>query len=119
MSASFPARGGTQRLPRLIGYGAFELILKGTMLPAAKAYEMGIVDRLIPADGDLLTAAKAFLEEIIAGKANLKRPVQDFSQIDSVAEMAKAGILKATKGRETPGADAGPQIDARGVEAVA
>ena len=98
----FPGAGGTQRLPRLIGYGAFELILKGTMLPAAKAYEMGIIDRLIPADGDLLKAAKAFLEEIIAGKANLKRPVQDFSQIDSVAEMAKAGILKATKGREIP-----------------
>lgn len=98
----FPGAGGTQRLPRLIGYGAFELILKGTMLPAAKAYEMGIIDRLIPTDGELLKAAKAFLEEIIAGKANLKRPAQDFSQIDSVAEMAKVGILKATKGRELP-----------------
>jgi 3-hydroxyacyl-CoA dehydrogenase/enoyl-CoA hydratase/3-hydroxybutyryl-CoA epimerase len=98
----FPGAGGTQRLPRLIGYDAFELILKGTMLPAAKAYEMGIIDRLIPADGDLLTAAKVFLEEIISGKANLKRPTQDFSQIDSVAEMAKVGILKATKGREIP-----------------
>jgi len=98
----FPGAGGTQRLPRLIGYGAFELILKGTMLPAAKAYEMGIIDRLIPADGDLLKEAKSFLEEIIVGKADLKRPVQDFSQIDGVAEMAKAGILKATKGREIP-----------------
>jgi len=98
----FPGGGGTQRLPLLIGYGAFELILKGTMLPAAKAHEMGIVDRLIPADGDLLKEAKSFLEEIIAGKADLKRPAQDFSQIDGVAEMAKAGILKATKGREIP-----------------
>jgi len=98
----FPGGGGTQRLPRLIGYGAFELILKGTMLPAAKAHEMGIVDRLIPADGDLLASAKVFLEEIIAGTAGLKRPVQDFSQIDAVAEMARAGILKATKGREIP-----------------
>lgn len=98
----FPGGGGTQRLPRLIGYGAFELILKGTMLPAAKAYEMGIVDRLIPAEGDLLASARALLEEVIAGTANLKRPVQDFSQIDAVAEMAKAGILKATKGRELP-----------------
>jgi 3-hydroxyacyl-CoA dehydrogenase/enoyl-CoA hydratase/carnithine racemase len=98
----FPGGGGTQRLPRLIGYGAFELILKGTMLPAAKAFEMGIVDRLIPADADLLAAARAFLDEIIAGTADLKRPVQDFSQIDAVAEMAKAGILKATKGREIP-----------------
>lgn len=99
----FPGAGGTQRLPRLIGYPALELILKGTMLPAAKAYEMGIIDRLIPADGDLLASAKGLLEEVIAGTANLKRPVQDFTQIDAVAEMAKAGILKATKGREIPG----------------
>src|SRR5512133_398224 len=71
----FPGGGGTQRLPRLIGYPAIELILKGTMLPAAKALDMGIIDRL----------------------------AQDFSQIDAVAEMAKAGILKATRGREIPG----------------
>ncbi|MHB9097213.1 MAG: 3-hydroxyacyl-CoA dehydrogenase NAD-binding domain-containing protein [Syntrophales bacterium] len=99
----FPGGGGTQRLPRLIGYPAIELILKGTMLPAAKALEMGIIDRLVPPDGDLLAAARTFLEEIIAGKAGLKRPAQDFSQIDAVAEMAKAGILKATRGREIPG----------------
>ncbi|MCE5265059.1 MAG: enoyl-CoA hydratase/isomerase family protein [Deltaproteobacteria bacterium] len=99
----FPGGGGTQRLPRLIGYAAIELILRGTMLPAAKAYEMGIVDRLIPAEADLLAQARAFLEEVIAEKADLKRPVQDFSQIDAVAEMAKAGILKATRGREIPG----------------
>ncbi|MHB8909723.1 MAG: 3-hydroxyacyl-CoA dehydrogenase NAD-binding domain-containing protein [Syntrophales bacterium] len=99
----FPGGGGTQRLPRLIGYPAIELILKGTMLPAAKALEMGIIDRLVPTEGDLLAAARTFLEEIIAGKAGLKRPAQDFSQIDAVAEMAKAGILKATRGREIPG----------------
>jgi 3-hydroxyacyl-CoA dehydrogenase/enoyl-CoA hydratase/3-hydroxybutyryl-CoA epimerase len=98
----FPGGGGTQRLPRLIGYGALELILKGTILPAAKAHEMGIVDRLIPADGDLLGEAKAFLEEILAGMAGLKRPIQDFSGIDAIAEMARAGILKATRGREIP-----------------
>jgi len=99
----FPGGGGTQRLPRLIGYPAFELVLKGKMLPAAKALELGIIDRLIPAEQDLLTAAKAFLAEINAGTANLKRPAQDFSQVDAIAEMAKQGILKATKGREIPG----------------
>jgi 3-hydroxyacyl-CoA dehydrogenase/enoyl-CoA hydratase/3-hydroxybutyryl-CoA epimerase len=99
----FPGGGGTQRLPRLIGYPAVELILKGTILPAAKAKEMGIVDRLIPADADLLGEAKAFFEELIAGTAGLERPVQDFSQMDAVAELAKAGILKASSGREIPG----------------
>jgi 3-hydroxyacyl-CoA dehydrogenase/enoyl-CoA hydratase/carnithine racemase len=99
----FPGGGGTQRLPRLIGYPALEMILKGTMMPAAKAYEAGIVDRLVPADGDLLAEAKKFLREFIAGTAGLKRPVHDFSQIDAVAEMAQQGILKATKGRYIPG----------------
>src|SRR5208337_3466450 len=75
----FPGGGGTQRLPRLIGTAAAELIVKGTMLPAAKALELGIIDRLVPADGDLLDAAKKFIGEIIAGTANLQRPERDFS----------------------------------------
>ncbi len=99
----FPGAGGSQRLPRLIGYPAIELILKGELLPAAKALEAGIIDRLTPADKNLLVEAKIFLREIIAGKAALKRPVQDFSQIDAVAEMARKGVLKVTKGRELPG----------------
>lgn len=99
----FPGGGGTQRLPRLVGYDALEMILKGTMMPAAKAYEAGVVDRLVPADGDLLAEAKKLVLEINAGTANLKRPTHDFSQIDAVADMAKQGILKATKGRYIPG----------------
>jgi len=99
----FPGAGGSQRLPRLIGYPAVELILRGELLPAAKAYDAGIVDRLAPAGGNLLDAAKAFLREILSGKASLKRPEQDFSQIDLVADMARQGVLKVTKGREIPG----------------
>ena len=62
----FPGGGGTQRLPRLIGYPAIELILKGTMLPAAKAMELGIVDRLIPADADLLEIGRASCRERVS-----------------------------------------------------
>jgi len=98
-----PGGGGTQRLPRLIGPAAAELIVKGTMLSSPKALEMGIIDRLIPADGDLLAAAKEFLNEIIAGKANLKRPEQDFSQIDELIEAAKKTALKMARGRALPG----------------
>jgi 3-hydroxyacyl-CoA dehydrogenase/enoyl-CoA hydratase/carnithine racemase len=98
----FPGGGGSQRLPRLIGYGAVELILKGTLLPAAKALEAGIIDRIVTSDKDLITEAKAFLQEIISGKAELKRPVHDFSQVKAVADMARQGVLKATKGREIP-----------------
>lgn len=99
----FPGAGGTQRLPRLIGFGAIEPILRGTIFPAAKAYEMGIVDRLVPEDQDLLAEAKKFMEELICEKQVLKRPEHDFSAVDQVAEMARQGVLKATKGREIPG----------------
>jgi len=98
----FPGGGGTQRLPRLIGYPAVELILRGTMLPAAKALELNIIDRLVPADGDLLKEAKAFLGEIIEGKADLKRPAHDFSDLDKVIEQARQGAVKASRGRLLP-----------------
>ena len=98
----FPGGGGTQRLPRLIGYPAVELILRGTMLPAAKALELNIVDRLVPADGDLLKEAKAFLGEIIEGKADLKRPAHDFSDLDKVIEQTRQGAVKASRGRLLP-----------------
>jgi len=98
----FPGGGGTQRLPRLIGYPAIELILRGTMLPASKAFEAGIVDRLVPPGGDLLAEAKKLLHEIIDGKARLKRPVFDFSGVDQVYDGARKEALKMTRGRDLP-----------------
>jgi len=44
------------------------------MLPAAKALNWVLIDRLVPANGNLLDAAKKFIGEIIAGTANLQRP---------------------------------------------
>lgn len=45
----FPGFGGTQRLPRLIGKGkAKELIFSGKMINAQEAYQMGIVNRVVP-----------------------------------------------------------------------
>lgn len=99
----FPGAGGTQRLPRLIGFKAVELILKGEVMPASTAYEEGIVDKLIPGDADLLEEGKKFLREIIDNPDTLKRPTHDFSAIDQVAETARQGVLKATRGREIPG----------------
>ena len=98
-----PGGGGTQRLPRLIGYGAFELILRGQVLPASKGLENGMVDRVVPAGDDLLAGAKKLVNDIADGKAGLKRAEQDFSALDDVVEMARKGVLKATRGREIPG----------------
>jgi enoyl-CoA hydratase len=46
-----PGGGGTQRLARLIGEGrAKELIFSGESISAARAHEMGLVNRVVPHD---------------------------------------------------------------------
>lgn len=61
-----PGYGGTQRLTRLCGEGrALELILSGDMIDAARAAEIGLVNRVVEAD-DLLTEAEAFLRRILS-----------------------------------------------------
>lgn len=60
-----PGFGGTQRLARLIGKGrALELILTGSMIDAAEAYRIGLVNKVVPAD-QLLETTKAMAETII------------------------------------------------------
>ncbi|HUE76831.1 MAG TPA: enoyl-CoA hydratase/isomerase family protein, partial [Longimicrobiales bacterium] len=44
-----PGYGGTVRLPRIVGRGrALEMILTGEMITAARAYEIGLVNRVVP-----------------------------------------------------------------------
>ncbi|MBD3335990.1 MAG: enoyl-CoA hydratase, partial [Candidatus Eisenbacteria bacterium] len=53
-----PGYAGTQRLPRIVGKGrALELILSGVPAKAQQAYEMGLVNRVVPGE-ELLTAAR-------------------------------------------------------------
>ena len=47
-----PGYGGTQRLPRLVGPGrALDLILTGRMVGAEEAVQLGLVNRVVPAEG--------------------------------------------------------------------
>ena len=47
-----PRRGGTQRLPRLVGAGrAAELVLSARIIDAAEALRIGLVEAVLPAAG--------------------------------------------------------------------
>jgi enoyl-CoA hydratase len=61
-----PGYGGTQRLPRLIGSGkAFEMILTGDSIEAGIAYEIGLVNRVVPLEF-LLSSARVLLQKVLS-----------------------------------------------------
>jgi enoyl-CoA hydratase len=63
-----PGYAGSQSLPRLVGKGrALEILLTGDMVTAARAYEMGLVNRVVPA-AELMPEARK-LAATLAAKA--------------------------------------------------
>ncbi len=91
-----PGAGGTQRLPRLVGRAcAIDLICRAARIPATRAHDIGLVDVL--AEGDLLEAAMAFLQE-----RRPKRIARDLSpppEPEETIEAAAAAALRRGKGR--------------------
>jgi enoyl-CoA hydratase len=60
-----PGYGGTQRLPRLIGKGrALEIILTGRMIDAREAYQIGLVNKVVP-ETQLMEASIQLVREVI------------------------------------------------------
>ena len=63
-----PGGGGTQRLPRLVGYGAaLRLILTGELIDAEEAERLGMVDLVV--DDDLLATRAGELAASIAAQS--------------------------------------------------
>ncbi|HEY9132492.1 MAG TPA: enoyl-CoA hydratase-related protein [Dyella sp.] len=89
-----PGFGGTQRLLRLAGRAAaLELCLLGAPIDAQRAYELGLVNRVV---------APETLDETVAAMAN---------QLANAAPLAAAGILDAVlQGGET-GIDQGLEFE--------
>lgn len=62
--AIIPGGGGTQLLPRVIGRNkAKELIYTGRRIPAQEAYEIGLVNHVVPA-GELMVKTMEVMQEI-------------------------------------------------------
>jgi len=60
-----PGFGGTQRLARLVGEGrALEMLLVGAPIDAARAFEIGLANRVV--EGSALDGALALADEIAA-----------------------------------------------------
>jgi enoyl-CoA hydratase/3-hydroxyacyl-CoA dehydrogenase len=92
-----PGFGGTQRLPRLIGQArALELNLVGDPIDAGQAYELGLVNQVVP-DHELFDAAHSWARKL-ADQAPLA--VQQIKQVSGVADL-EAGIEAEKQGFAT------------------
>ncbi len=91
---SLPGAGGTQRLTRLVGPGyAKELMFTAEHVPAAEAYRMGLVNRVVP-DDEVLAAAK----EMATGIA--KKAPLSLAKIKKLANKATDTDLEEGLGLE-------------------
>jgi enoyl-CoA hydratase/carnithine racemase len=71
-----PGAGGTQRLPRRIGTGAAkELLLLGETISAARAHELGLVNRLAE-PGEALATARDLAAELASLPALAVRAIK-------------------------------------------
>jgi enoyl-CoA hydratase len=92
-----PGFGGTQRLLRLAGRGAaLELCLTGATVNAQRAYELGIVNRVV---------APEALDETVAALAD---------QLAAAAPLAAAGILDAVLQGGESALDQGLEFETQG-----
>ncbi len=61
----FPGFAGTQRLPRLVGLGiAKEMLATASMIDAARAYETGLVNHVVPAE-ELMTFCENLAQKVV------------------------------------------------------
>jgi enoyl-CoA hydratase len=72
-----PGFGGTQRLLRLVGRSAtLELCLTGAQITAQRAYELGAVTRVVPAD-QLAAETKKLADQLAASAPHALRGILD------------------------------------------
>ena len=105
-----PGGGGTQRLPRLIGIQkALELMTQGKELRPQQALEIGFIDNVAHDDDELISKAKAWINDnpkaqqpwdkkgfkIPGGDSNHPKMVQVFSMAPAMANQKSHGNYPA------------------------
>ncbi len=105
--------GGTVRLPRLIGQSrALDLILTGRPVTAAEAFDIGLVNRVVP-DGEALEHALTLAGEIAAHPQGCMRNDRasaleqwDLSEADALVNETRHGLATVGSGETASGATA-------------
>ncbi len=97
-----PGSGGTQRLPRLIGArDALSLMLSGEPISGARAFELGIIDRMAGAS-DLLAGALRYAGEIVASGRGPRR-LREQAAAPPLPDAAFVAEQRALAARKFPG----------------
>jgi 3-hydroxyacyl-CoA dehydrogenase len=95
-----PGAEGTQRLPRLVGLpAAIDMCVSGQPINAAKALELGLIDRII--QGDLLTGAIAFASEMASKGGPHRKTSERNEKLGTIASNAAAFAAGREQARKT------------------
>jgi enoyl-CoA hydratase len=91
-----PGYGGSQRLPRLIGKGrALEMVLAGESVPADKALEWGLVNRVVPVE-KLHSEALELARRIVANSPTAVRFALEAVNRGCSTSLAEGLLLEAS-----------------------
>lgn len=97
-----PDGGSTYMLPRIVGKArAMEMALLGERVPAAKALEWGLVNRVVP-DAELMDAAMGLARALAEGPASLGLTRQTlWASLDSdwAAQLHRERMAQRTAGK--------------------
>jgi enoyl-CoA hydratase/carnithine racemase len=104
-----PGNGGTQRLPRLIGWSrALDLMVTGRRLAPKEAYQLGILDRLFARE-QIEAETRAYAQALVGGSASaigsIKLAVQQGRELalDEGLRIERElldGLFRSADGRE-------------------
>ncbi|NPT35034.1 3-hydroxyacyl-CoA dehydrogenase NAD-binding domain-containing protein [Paraburkholderia xenovorans] len=98
-----PGAGGTQRTPRLIGaQAALDLILSGRHASAKEALALGLIDRL-GSSGDILAEGLAYVHELLAAHAPVRRTRDAAAPGDRAASLAAVTAARAETAKKSRG----------------